>query len=773
MTGPLYRLGGFCARRAPWVFGAWIAFAIAIVLAAGSTGSPTSDDTTIPGSDSTRATDLLAEHLPKLQNGSVPIVLESTKGKLTDSHNKSAVESTVDKLQDNPEVESLVDPLSSQGAGSLSKDEKIGFISLFLVDGSGALDEDTANDILDDADPARDAGIEVSAGGYLGSTLSQPSTRLSEVVGIGAAMIVLVFVLGAVLAMVMPIATAIVGVFSGLAVIGVVGAAITVPSIAPTLALMLGLGVGVDYSLFIISRHLRQLDDGMEVHESIARAVATSGGAVVFAGGTVVISLLCLYFGGIPQVRDLGYSAAIGVAVVIVAALTMLPAGLGLLGRRVNALRVRTPRTEADGTGWMRWAEAIGRRPAVSALLGILLLVLLALPVLDIRLGAQDNGEMPTDTTIRQSYDAMTKGFGVGSNGPFLIAVELDPPAKNDQKSLNQLQQQQQQQQQAVEAGEAQPPSQQDQDQAKQQESFLQSPASDPRLVKLQDDIGKAKDVTSVSQPAQLDKAGTVASFSVVPGSAPSAHRTQRLVKHLRDDVIPKSVGDSGLTAYVGGTTAANIDLADKIGDTLPLVIAIIVGLSFLLLTLAFRTLVVPALAALSNLLAVAAAYGVLVAIFQKGWGVTLLGLDGAIPVVSFVPLMMFAILFGLSTDYTVFLLTRVAEEFDRHGDHRRAIVEGLGRAARVIVAAAGIMILVFASFIINGNPTVKQFGVGLAVAVAVDAVIVCLILPALMLLVGRAVWWMPKPVERHLPQLGIEGDEYFRERDRSVAAGS
>lgn len=252
---------------------------------------------------------------------------------------------------------------------------------------------------------------------------------------------------------------------------------------------------------------------------------------------------------------------------------------------------------------------------------------------------------------------------------------------------------------------------------------------------------------------------------------APSDEKTQDLVNNLRDNVIPKSVGTSGLTAYVGGTTAANIDLASKIGETLPIVIIIIVAISFILLTLAFRTLVVPALAAVSNLLAVAAAYGVLVAIFQKGWGVTLIGLDGPIPIVSFVPLMMFAILFGLSTDYTVFLLTRISEEFDVHGDHRRAIIEGLGRAARVIVAAAGIMILVFASFIINGNPTVKQFGVGLAVAVAVDAVIVCLVLPALMLLVGKGVWYLPKVLKNHMPPLGIEGDEYFRERDEASGA--
>ncbi len=804
MTGPLYRLGGFAARHAAVVFGGWLVFAVAITLIANATGRPTSDDTTIPGSDSTAATDLLEEKLPSQANGSVPIVLEAKTGKLTEGANKTAVQKTVDALKANQYVDKVVSPLSSEGSSQLAEHDTLGVISLFLTLGTGDLDDESAESVFDATAPASDAGLEVSAGGYLGSQLSEPSTRLSEIVGIVAAMIVLVFVLGTVLSMVMPITTALVGVFSGLALVGVVGTVIVVPSIAPTLAIMLGLGVGVDYSLFIVSRYRALYDGGMESHEAVARAVATSGGAVLFAGSTVVISLLCLYFGGIPQVRDLGYSAAIAVAVVIVASLTMLPAGLALLGARINALRIRHVPEEGeldpdDPNRWARWAQGIGRHPLIAALAGILVLLVLALPVLDINLGAQDNGQMPKSTTIRQAYDGLTKGFGVGYNGPLLVAVDVKPPAQNDQKSLNQLeaqeQQQQQQeqqqieqltqqltvqleeegvppdqaeqeaQQQATQQVEAQGPSQAQQEQTQQQEEFLKSPASDPRLVKLQKDISKAPDVDTVSS-ATLNSADTAAAFSVIPNSAPSAERTQELVTDLRDDVVPKALKGTEMTAYIGGTTAANIDLADKIGEELPLVILIIVGLSYLLLTLAFRTAVVPALAAAMNLLAVAAAYGILVAIFQKGWGVELLGLDHAVAIVSFVPLMMFAILFGLSTDYTVFLLTRVSEENELSGDHHQAIISGLGRAIRVIIAAASIMILVFSSFIISGDPTVKQFGVGLAAAVAVDAVIVTLVLPALMLLVGRATWWLPGPLERHMPRLGIEGEEYFQRRD-------
>ena len=805
MTGPLYRLGGFCARHAVVVFGIWILIAIGISLGATATGRPTSDDTTIPGSDSTAATDLLEQKLPSQANGSVPIVVEATTGKLTEGANQTAVQNTVKELKANQYVRSLVNPLSKQGKSSLAEHQTLGIISLNLTLGSGDLDDEAAESVFDATAPASDAGLEVSAGGYLGGQLSSPSTRLSEIVGIVAAMIVLVFVLGTVMSMVMPIATALVGVFSGLGLIGVLGAALVVPSIAPTLAIMLGLGVGVDYSLFIVSRYRALFDGGMDYKEAVARAVATSGGAVLFAGSTVVISLLCLFFGGIPQVQELGYSAAIAVAVVIVASLTMLPAGLSLLGPRINALRVRRHVPEEGEidpdhpNGWARWAQGIGRHPLIAAVAGILVLVVLALPVTQINLGAQDNGQMPTSTTIRQSYDALTKGFGVGYNGPLLVAVDVKPPAQNDQKSLNQLNAQEQQQQQqaqqqteqlteqyteqlvdegvpqdqaqeqaqqeATQQVEAQGPSQSQQQQTQQQKDFLKSPESDPRLVKLQKKISKAPDVDAVSE-VDLNNAGTAAAFSAIPKSAPSAERTQALVEVLRDEVIPKALKGTQMIAYVGGTTAGNIDLAKKIGEELPLVILIIVGLSYLLLTLAFRTMVVPALAAAMNLLAVAAAYGILVAIFQKGWGVELLGLDHAVPIVSFVPLMMFAILFGLSTDYTVFLLTRVSEENELHGDHRRAIVSGLGRAIRVIIAAASIMILVFSSFIISRDPTVKQFGVGLAAAVAVDAIIVTLVLPALMLLVGKATWYLPGPIERHMPRLGIEGEEYFKNRD-------
>ena len=797
MTGLLYRMGAFVARHALLFFVGWILLAAGAAIGANATGRPTSDDTSIPGTGSTRATDLLERKLPAQANGSVPLVVSSPDGRVDQGAARQALAETVRRLKANPHVHSVVDPLSAQGASQISEDGKTASIPVFLKPGPSDLDEDEAQSVLDCGHPAVAAGLDVSAGGYLGAELSQPSTRLSEIVGVLGAAIVLVLVFGAVMAMLMPIGTALVGVFTGLAVVGLAGTLLAVPSIAPTLGIMLGLGVGVDYSLFIVTRYRRLLAQGHPVPEAVARAVATSGGAVVFAGGTVVLSLLCLYFGGIPQVRNLGYSAAIAVAVVILAALTFLPAGLALLGRRVNALALRPARRDGGRGGglWARWARMVGRHPVTAAALGVLLLVVLALPVTQISLGAPDTGQLPLSTTARQAFDDTTRGFGIGANGPLLVAVDVRPPAHPDRKQLKQLQQQQaeaseQQQEQAASAAalleaegvppdeaeseatqqaQAQGPSQAQQQQAQQQEEeFLKSPASDPRLVKLRKRINHAHDVAAVSQ-ATVSSDGTGAVMTAIPSSSPSAERTRNLVRELRSEVIPGALEGTQLRAFVGGTTAANIDLADRIGDELPLVILIIVGLSFVLLTLAYRTVVVPALAGVCNLLAVAAAYGVLVGVFQEGWGVELIGLDHAIPVVSYVPLLMFAILFGLSTDYTVFLLTRVSEEYRLHGDHRRATIEGLGRAMRVIVAAAGIMVLVFASFILSGDPTVKQFGVGLAVAVAVDAVIVCLVLPALILLLGRAAWWLPAAVGRALPQLGIEGEEYFADRERSA----
>jgi RND superfamily putative drug exporter len=586
--------------------------------------------------------------------------------------------------------------------------------------------------------------------------------------------------------MALPIITAVLGLVTALSLIGFLGHATEVPTVAPTLATMIGLGVGIDYALFIVTRHKIQLREGIEMRESIARATATAGGAVFFAGTTVVIALCSLGFSGIPLVRALGFSAAVAVLVAVVAATTLLPALLGALGPRIDSLRVNLTRTHPDDHqphGWRRWAERVTLKPWRWVVASTLFLLVLAAPVLDLQLGQNDIGALPESTTARQAYDLISEGFGVGQNGPLLVAARFGTPAKPDQNKVDQVNQQekqlQQQQQQLVQQGLAAGLSQQEAEAQAQQKTSKQqsqldaqkkqasSPASDPRLQKLEDDIKKTPGVKSVSS-ATTDKHGDAGVFTVVATTAPSSEKTEDLVNNLRDNVIPAAAKGTDLTVSVGGQTAGYIDLAKKIADKLPSMIAIVVGLSFLVLMLAFRSLVIPLKAAAANLISVAAAYGVLTAVFQKGWGAELIGLDGSIPIVSFVPLLMFAILFGLSMDYEVFLMTQMQDHYKESGDARTAVVEGLASTGRVITSAALIMVFVFASFILDGDPVVKEFGVGLAVAIAIDATVVrCMLVPAVMALLDRSAWWMPRWLDRLLPRISIEGEDYFDKRSR------
>jgi RND superfamily putative drug exporter len=610
--------------------------------------------------------------------------------------------------------------------------------------------------------------------------------------------VILLFAFGTATAMMLPLVSAVLGLVASLALIKLLGHVAEVPSVAPTLATMIGLGVGIDYALFIVTRHELQLRDGMELRESIARATATAGGAVFFAGGTVVIALVSLLASGIPFVGTMGYAAAVAVVVAVLAATTLLPALLGALGPRINSLRVQLGRTHPDDHrphGWARWARGVAARPWRSLVASVAILMVLSIPVLNLHLGSSDSGELPKDTTARQAFDLIEEGFGAGANGPLLVGVRLETKAKPDQKQLNEVESKQKKQQQQANQREQQltdqlvaqgVPQQQAESQAKQQvqkqsgsgqkklkqqKKQAQSPATDPRLTKLEDAIKKYPDVKSVS-PATVDKRGTHAVLTAVPKTAPSATETEDLVKRLRSDVIPQATKGSDLTAFVGGQTAGYIDLADRISDKLPQMIAIVVGLSFIVLLLAFRSVLLPVKAAAANLLSVGAAYGMVTFVFKAGHGAELIGLDGAVPIASYVPLLMFAILFGLSMDYEVFLLTQIQEHYKESGDPRRAVVDGLASTGRVITSAALIMVFVFSSFVLNGNAVVKEFGVGLAVAIAIDATIVrCLAVPAVMALFGRAAWWLPRALDRALPRISIEGSDYFAKRDAAGLA--
>jgi RND superfamily putative drug exporter len=749
VTSILYALGGWCVRRRAVVLGVWVVVAAGLVIVSQQIGDNTSDNLSLPGTGSQKAASALAGSFPDQANGTSPIVLHAPSGKLTDSKYASAVNDAAASVAKAPFVASVVNPLTPQGAAALSKDQSTGYLSVTTSVNPGSLSTEQAQTIINAADPARKAGLEVQTGGQLGQKVSKPSTESSEAVGIIAAMVILAFTFGTLVAMVLPIVTAIFALASTLAIIRMLGHVVTVPTVAPTLATMIGLGVGIDYALFIVTRHFRGLKQGLEPDESIARAAATSGGAVFFAGSTVTIALASLAVAGIPLVTTMGLMAAIAVVVAVLAALTLLPAVLGLLGPNINALRVRDRHPEShpsEGGLWAKWAHEIASYPLAAGLAALAILIPLMIPLLSLELGQQDVGALSTSTTARQAYDQISNSFGPGANGPLLIAVKLGTPAEA--------------------------PSGGSSSSSSSSSSAQSDPrAADPRLQTLQKDVQSTAGVAAVT-PMQIDQAGTTAYFNAISKSAPSAGATSTLVTTLRDTTIPTAKKGTNMTAFVGGQTAAYDDLAANISSKLPLQIAVVIALSFCLLILAFRTIVVPAQAALMNLLSIAAAYGVLTAIFQYGWAIGLFGHSDPVPIVSYVPLFMFAILFGLSMDYEVFLVSQIEEHVQAGEDNKSSVVSGLITSARVITAAASIMVFVFGSFLLNGNPTVQQFGVGLAVAVILDATVVrCLLVPALMVLMGRINWYMPRWLDALVPHLSIEGAEFFRTRDEGARA--
>ena len=479
--------------------------------------------------------------------------------------------------------------------------------------------------------------MQVEAGGQLGQKISKPEAKISEIVGLAAAMLILVLVFGTVTAMALPIAAAIVGLISGLSLISMLGHLTSVPDVAPTIATMIGLGVGIDYSLFIVTRARSARHEGMSVHDAIGHAAATSGSAVAFAGVTVIIALLSLAVSGVSLITVLGQAAAIAVVVAVLASMTLLPAMLGLCGDRIEKLRVgRDKRPTLDHSSfWERWGGRLARRPAMFAVAAVMVLLAVASPVKGLELGLTDNSSSPQSTTVRQAYDLITDNYGAGANGPLLVTANVDGK-------------------------------------------------DDPELAKLHEGLSGAG-AQAVGEP-QMSEDGSAALINVIPNGSPTSDATSDLVDTVRDDIVPAS----GADANVGGSTAQQLDLADLIGQRLPLIIAVVVGLSVLLLLIAFRSVVAPLQAAFVNLLAVGAAYGVLTAVFQEGHGAASIGLDGAIPIVSYVPMMMFAILFGLAMDYQVFLLSRVREEIDAGKSPRRAVIDGLAGTGKVIALGGG-----------------------------------------------------------------------------------
>jgi RND superfamily putative drug exporter len=719
MAGLLERLGRTCAQHRHLVLGAWLVALVGLAFAASSLGTRTSDDLSLPGTGSQSAGEILEREFPAQQDVSSPVVFAVAEGSIASEANRKAIEATLDRLRDIPHVVSVVSPFSKEGATGVSRRGRVAYSTVTLDVEPVELKQATADAV---ADTAHARGLDVAVGGLIGQQASAPEATDSDGIGLVAAVLILLLTFGSVVAMGLPIVTALLGLGAGLTLVTVLGHVIAVPTIAPTLATMIGLGVGIDYALFLITRHRGHLADGVGVEDSIARTNGTSGAAVVFAGGTVIIALCSLALARIPIVSALGYTAAIVVAVAVLAAVTLLPALLAVLGTKINALPLpRQKRRAAAGAaaagegrshGWARWGEAVARRPVPALVAGLVLLLALAAPALHLNLGQADASTSPKGTEARTAFDLLAEGFGPGSNGPLLVAIDLGGTGAQ----------------------------------------------AAPALERLDGALEKADGVASVSPPIP-SRDGSAALITVTPTTAPGARATEELVSRLRRDTIAPAVEGTALKAYVGGQTAGYVDLANRISERLPQVILTVIALSFLLLLVAFRSIVLPIKAAVMNLLSIGAAYGVVTAVFQDGWGNGLVGLHETVPIVSFVPLMMFAILFGLSMDYEVFLLSQVQEHWQESRDARQAVIDGIATTGRVITAAACIMVCVFGSFVLNADPTIKQFGLGMAVAVAVDATLVrCLLVPAVMVLLGRRSWWLPAWLDRLLPHMDIEG---------------
>jgi RND superfamily putative drug exporter len=693
MSNLLYRLGRSAATR-PWVaIGAWVVLALVVIASSVAFGRDLEESFEAPGLDSYQAAELLAEARADEGGVTAHVVLEAQDAEAQ----LAPVEAALEEL---PRVLSTTSTVSPDGAIALVR------VQYPAIEHLDASDLDNLKDAV--ADLRAESSLALETGGDLFFAFEEAPTGLGEVAGIVVAMIVLLIAFGSFVAMGLPIGMALFGLAIGATSMKLVTYLIDIPAWAPQLAAMVGLGVGIDYALFLVTRHREHLALGMPVAEAAGRALATAGQAVIFAGGTVVVAILGLLVAGIPFVTGGGVAISAMVLVMVLASVTLLPALLGLAGHRINGRR-RTPtgpmvQTHLPSTGWYRWGAHVTRHATAYVVGGAVLMIALAAPVLALNLGFPDDGTKPESRTERRAYDLIAEGFGPGANGPLVIAVDIS------------------------------------------QDGSVVAPlaaamAADPGI-------------TSVGEPA-IDLTAGVATLVAQPTTSPQDVATQETVTRLRSEVFPTVLDGTAATAHVGGQTATFADLGDRVQERMPRFVVAVLLLSFLLLTVLFRSVLVPLKAVALNLLSVGAAYGVLVMVFQWGWAAGLIGVESTVPIVSFIPLFMFAILFGLSMDYEVFLLSRVREEYRSHGDNTRAVIAGIAGTGRTITAAALIMVAVFSGFVLGSDPVVKMMGVGLATAIFLDATVVRLVLvPATMKLLGDANWWLPGWLDRLLPEL-------------------
>jgi putative drug exporter of the RND superfamily len=701
--GRLGRVGAFVYRHRGPVVLAWMAALVAILALSPLVKGTFQADFATKGSESERAATLLAQRFAGRSGDTVTVVWKAPQG--------AQAPQTQARVQRFLAAAERLDGIGTAGPIRVAPDRTIATTTLELDRRVWDMPDATGTKLIDLAERSSGDGLTVALGG--GPIRMAEGGGGPEGYGLIGAAIVLLIAFGSIVAAGLPLAVAIFGLGISASLIGVLAAVMEVPDFATAIAGLLGIGVGIDYALLVLTRFRAALEGGAEVQGAIVEAVGTAGRSVLVAGSTVLISVLGLFLMGVGYLQGVAVSASLAVLVVMAAAVTLLPALLGYAGPRVNRLRIPGLGRALHGDGptpAMRWSRVIQRRPWTAAIAGAAVVLALAAPVLGLRLGFPDEGNDPTGSMTRTAYDLTVAGFGPGANGPLLLVAALPP--NGGTQALAPL---------------------------------VRATRAD-------------RDVAYVSAP-QRSPDGRAAVIAVAPRSSPQSQATTALVERMRDEVVPGALAGSGVTVDVGGATAGFVDQSALVARRLPLFIAGVVGLSFLLLLSAFRSPLIALKAGLMNLLSVGAAYGVMALFAGGGWfGSDLLGIDTATPVAPFIPVMMFAILFGLSMDYEVFLLSRVREEFLAHGDTARAVTEGLAKTARVITAAAAIMVVVFLAFVFSGEIFLKLLGIGMATAVLVDATVVRMVLvPALMQLLGRANWWMPRWLDRAVPRLAPE----------------
>jgi putative drug exporter of the RND superfamily len=709
----LKRLARTCYRRRWRVLAAWVVFLVAVSALSSAAGGVFRNEFSLSGSESKQAQDLLEERGFDARAGfSGQIVFTSDRG-VNDPTVRQAMEELFARVERTVPRTQVVSPYTPEGARQVSGNARIAYGEVNFADRPDKEFQDAADKVKAEAKDVKASGLRIELGGQLFGDQELPA---SEAIGVLLAIIVLLIAFGSVLAAGLPILTALFGIGTGIALVQLTANGLTMPDFTTQAVAMIGIGVGIDYALLIVTRYRQALRDGHQPESAVALAADTAGRSVVFAGTTVVIAVLGMLLINVPAVQGLAIGIALGVLMTMLAAITLLPAVLGFVGQNIDKLGLphkKRAEGEVRESFWYRWSRFLQRRPWPVAIAGVVILVVLALPVLSMRLAFADAGNRPTSDTTRRAYDLLVEGFGPGFNGPMILAIDM-PGGQRDLGTVEQLSQ------------------------------------------RLQSTPGVA-----FATAPRTNEAGNAAIVQVFPDSSPQSEETSNLVDRLRGDVIPPATQGTDIDVKVGGITAGATDYSNYTAERLPVFIGLVLLLSFLLLMVVFRSVLVPLKAVIMNLLSIGAAYGVIVAVFQWGWLKNLIGVAESGPIEAWVPMMLFAIVFGLSMDYEVFLLSRMKEEYDRTGNNATAVADGLAATARVITAAALIMILVFSAFVLGDDRAIKLFGFGLAIAVFLDATIVRLILvPATMELLGDSNWWIPKWLDRILPTVRVEPAE-------------